>query len=268
MAVKPEYPKILTRKDWDKNKGLIAKYYGHTGIGDMMDDVQKQFDAVDWDKIDLTKRREKWTWGQDISIPNWEKIMKEAKDEITGKLADVSKALYELRDLALKIQKKFEDNSKIPSSSTKHVGKIATAADEFGVKLNKNSMSEGLVKMEKEFMDYVQKNFLDVWPTGLKKYMAKHTKVMEELRASPTVSKFDSACSGMLRDYTTALGNISKSHNKGFKVKNGPAAQKLFDALTPYANLQVKCKDNEEVKTHLDKMDKMCAAVKVFAGSL
>jgi hypothetical protein len=268
---KPEYPKILTSKEWDKKKGVFAKMHGPTGIGEKMDEVQKLYDEVAWDTLNLTKVRENWRWGGEppvISMDSWNKIMKEAKELVAGDLAKVSKALYELRDLANETQAKFKKSKTIPSSSAKYVGEVATAAEQLGVMLNKNSMSEPLKKMEEEFLAFVQKNFLDVWPTGLKKYLAKHTKVMEELREDPSPTKYNNACQGMLRDYTTALGNIAKSHDKGFKVKNGPTAQKLFEAITPYSNLQIKATDENEVKKHLDKMDKMCTAVEMFAKTL
>jgi hypothetical protein len=265
---KPEYPKILTRKDWDKNKGVIAKMHGETGIGEKMDEVQKLYDAVDWDKINMTGQRKGWTWGQDISVPKWDKVYSDAKAEVLGPLAQASKALYELRDLAQKTQEKFKKSKTIPSSSTKHVAEIATTADQLGVKLNKNSMSDVLKKMDEEFQDYVKKNFLDVFPAGTKKYVDKHANVMSNLRADPTVANFNIACSKMMRDFTTGLGNIAKCHNKGFKVKNGPAAQKLFEAITPYADLKVDCKNEEDVKSHLDRMDKLVSAVQVFVNSL
>jgi hypothetical protein len=72
----------------------------------------------------------------------------------------------------------------------------------------------------------------------------------------------------MARDYTTPLGNIAKVHDKGFKIKNGPAAQKLFDVLTPYANLQVNAKDAEDVKKHLVTLEKMLNAANAFASTI
>ena len=126
---KPEYPKILTKKDWDKNKGVIAKMHGETGIGAKMEAVQKLYDDVDWDAINMTGKRKNWTWGQDISQPNWDKVYNAAKAEVAGNLAKVSKALYELRDLAQEAQAKFKKSKTIPASSTKHVGEIATTAD-------------------------------------------------------------------------------------------------------------------------------------------
>jgi len=269
---KPEYPKILTRKDWDKNKGVFAKMHGKTGIGEKMDAVQKLFDAVDWDAINLTKLRAGWKWGGEgvtVSKPSWDKIFNAAKAEITGNLAKVCKELYDLRDLAKDVQAEFKKSKTIPSSSTKHVGEIATTADHLGVSLNKNSLSPILQKMEDEFLDDVQKNYTDHFIKGLKTSVAKHTKTLETVRADPTPANFSNiACAKMARDYTTNLGNIAKVHHKGFKIKNGPAAQKLFDILTPYGNLQVDAKDEADVKKHLVILEKMLNAANVFASSI
>jgi hypothetical protein len=262
---KPDYPKILTRKDWDKNKGVIAKMHGETGLGKKMDDVEKLFNAVDWDKINMFAHRMDW---RTVTAAAWDKVRDNSIKEVEGPLSKVSKALYELRDLARDVQADFKKSKTIPASSSKHVGEIAAEADAFGVKLNKNSMSSVLSKMYDEYLEHVQKNFLDVFPAGLKKVLGKHANTLAEVRANPTVQDFTNiACGGMARDFTTGLGNIAKAHDKGFKIKNGPAAQKLFDALTPYANLQVH-PDENEVPAHLDKLEKIFTAVKAFANAL
>jgi hypothetical protein len=262
---KPDYPKILTSKDWDKKKGVIAKMHGETGLGKKMDEVERLFNAVDWNKINMYAHRMDW---KTVTKAKWDKVLNDAVKEVTGPLPKVSKGLYELRDLARSAQATFKKSKTIPSSSTKHVGDIAAEADRFGVKLNKNSMSHVLTAMYDEYLAHVQKNFVEVFPAGLKKVLVKHANTLAKVRQDPTRSNFENeACGGMARDFTTGLGNIAKSHDKGFSVKNGPAAQKLFDALTPYANLQVHPKD-DQVEAELDKLEKLHGAVKVFASGL
>ncbi|MGH7042784.1 MAG: hypothetical protein ACREFY_11705 [Acetobacteraceae bacterium] len=48
---RPDYPKILTKANWDKKKSLLAKAAGETGVGAAMDTAQAAYDAVDWDKL-------------------------------------------------------------------------------------------------------------------------------------------------------------------------------------------------------------------------
>jgi hypothetical protein len=262
---KPDYPKILTRKEWDKNKGALAKLHGETGLGKKMDEVERLYNGADWNKINMFEHR--MTWGV-VTRAAWDKVLDEAKKEVAGPLAAVSKGLYELRDLAKQVQADFKKSKTIPASSTKYVADIATQADALGVKLNKNSMSDPLRKMYDEYLAFVQTKFVDVFPAGLKKVVDKHANTITQLRKNPTASNFASlGCAGMARDFTTGLGNIAKTQEKGFAVKNGPAAQKLFDMLTPYANLQVHPTD-AEVPAHVDKLEKMSAAVKAFAASL
>lgn len=40
----------------------------------------------------------------------------------------------------------------------------------------------------------------------------------------------------------------------------------FHEAPSPYANLRIDAKDEEDVKSRLDNMDKMCAAVAMFAS--
>jgi hypothetical protein len=263
---RPDYPTILTKKDWDKKKGVIAKMHGETGIGDMMLACVGAFNDVDWDKLNLFKQRMDW---KTVTVKAWEAKVKDAASEMNGKLDKLVKKLYELRDLAKDVQAKFKKSKTIPKASADHVGDIATEADQLGVSLNKNSVGTLIQKMDEEYLEHCKTNFVDIFPAGLKKYIQVHANTIEEVRKSPTLNNFETkACGKLCRDMTTGLGNIAKSHDKGFKVKNGPAAQQLFDLMTPYANLKVKPKSEEEVPGHLDKIEKMFEAVKKFAAGL
>lgn len=50
-----DFPEILTNRHWQKNKGLLAKAAGETGVGSQMDKVQVAFKAVDWKKFDARR---------------------------------------------------------------------------------------------------------------------------------------------------------------------------------------------------------------------
>src|SRR5262245_6273778 len=54
MAI-PKIPVILTEADWKKNKGLLAKGVGETGVGAAMGQLKTAYEAVDWDKFDVKK---------------------------------------------------------------------------------------------------------------------------------------------------------------------------------------------------------------------
>src|SRR5262245_18978701 len=54
MAIR-KIPVILTEADWKKNKGLLAKGVGETGVGAAMGQLKTAYEAVDWDKFDVKK---------------------------------------------------------------------------------------------------------------------------------------------------------------------------------------------------------------------
>ena len=54
MAFKrPDYPAILTKTNWDKNKGVVAKMAGATGVGDALSKLEAAYKAVDWKKFEI-----------------------------------------------------------------------------------------------------------------------------------------------------------------------------------------------------------------------
>ena len=95
-----------------------------------MQECVDAFNNVDWDKLDVSKLRMDW---KTVTVQKWNDICDEAAKEMNGNLTKASKLLYEMRDLARDVQAEFKKSKTIPKSSEKHVGEIATTADQFGV---------------------------------------------------------------------------------------------------------------------------------------
>ena len=75
--------------------------------------------------------------------------------------------------------------------------------------------------MKDEYLKHCKEKFVDIFPAGLKKYILQHEGTIDAVRQQPTVANFTNmTCSGFVHDMTTGLGNIAKSHDKGFVVKN------------------------------------------------
>jgi hypothetical protein len=122
------YPDILTKKDWDKNKGAFAKLAGKTGMGEQMEKLEKAWKSVKADNIDP----DKVLYGAKGQDPD--KVLALAKGEHAKCLA-AQKEAYALRDLAKKTAEAFKKNKLIPKKSTEHVEAIQKTADHFGVAL-------------------------------------------------------------------------------------------------------------------------------------
>lgn len=262
----PEIPKILTKNNWDKKKGVIAKMHGRTGIGEQMVAFVTAFGKVDWDALNLFKLRMDW---KTVTVAEWEKRTKAAKDEMNGSLDKVCDELRDLADLARKVQVDFKKSKTIPSGDAKHVGNIADEADAFADSLEADTVEDIIDKMHDEFYEHIQTMLLDDFVKGLKLGVKKHENTLATARNTPTQTTLENACGNeMCRDLTTGLGNIAKAHDKGFNMKNGAAAQTLYDKLAPYANMEVQATDREEVLKHIDKIAKYFEAVKKFAAGL
>jgi hypothetical protein len=257
---KPDIPEILTRRDWDKKKGVIAKMAGPTGIGAQCDKVAAAYKAVKWEKFDLPGRRATVlkNWRDDtFTRENWNKLLNEAGAEVQGNLAKLSQELYKLRDLCLKAAADFKKSRTIPSSSAQHVEKMAKAADMLGVRLNKNSMGGLLKSMNEEFLAEVKLKFIDpMWP-GIRKYATQHSNLMAELRRNPNARALNENGRTACRDIQTGLGNIAKLGERGFGPKN-PEAQRLFTQLSVWGNAPSHLvDDNASAQVVLAELDKI-----------
>lgn len=270
---KPDLPVILTRKDWDKKKGMIAKMAGPTGVGAECDKVLAAYKAVKWDRLDLPTRRTAvmQNWRDDsFTKANWDKLLKDAADEVTGNLAKLSVTLYKLRDTCQKAAADFKKSRTIPSSAAAHALQMAKTADTMGVALNKNSMGGTLKKMNDEFVVDVRARFIDpMWP-GIRKYAQQHTNLMTELRRDGTPNKLNGDGRTGVRDMTTGLGNIARIGERGFGARNDDA-KRLFTQLSGWANTQGGLVESdasqEQVLAEIDKIEPVFTEALKFVAS-
>jgi len=126
---KPVIPEILTDKNWQKNKGLIAKSQGETGISVLMRKLATDYVRVNWKLFSPA-----------TSIPAAERdlyrmreTMKEAEQAKTGPCDKVAKSAIALSQAAAKLAHEWEKSKLIPASSRKHAKNVADAAADFAV---------------------------------------------------------------------------------------------------------------------------------------
>lgn len=94
---RPALPVELTKKNWDKKKGKIAKMAGKTGMGDAFSKVEKAYKSVDWDKLEMISNKPR-----PFDLKKWDKMRDDAAGEMKGNLAKLRTQCYALRDLAKK----------------------------------------------------------------------------------------------------------------------------------------------------------------------
>ncbi len=142
------YPEILTNKNWQKMKGLMAKVAGETGVGKAMDAVQAGWGEVTWQKFDVDKVwRGAGLWMR--SLIDFELAFNEAKKEFP-KVEKVRKALFDLEKVAEKTAAEWAKNKLIPKSATEHAKKVAAEA---------SRLATALKSLDRNFIDAKKKHF-------------------------------------------------------------------------------------------------------------
>lgn len=269
----PTIPPILTKKDWDKKKGLVAKAAGKTGIGDECALLAGAWQKVKWDVLDLPERRRVVlkNWRDDsFTKDNWNRLLKVAVAEVNGNVTRLATRAQVLRDKCQDVAADFKKSKTIPASSAAHVAAMAREAEAYRVRVSSPAMNDWLRTANQEFLEHVNQVFVDpLWP-ALRKYAADHSNLIAQLRADPTPSKLNNEGMTGARDLATGVGNLAKVGERGFG-KGAAGAAKLHEALTPWANttgtLVSSTASREEVLALVDEMEPVIVAALKFARS-
>ncbi|MFO0903844.1 MAG: hypothetical protein U0939_12640 [Pirellulales bacterium] len=119
-----DLPVALTKSHWDKNKGLGNKLSTpDTGIGELLKNLKKAFDAVSWDVLDKKKAFKE----ADRDATAFEKSYLAAKKEAskTEKVADL---LKEIAATANRFKAKIKHCSEVASEAEKFRGEVLNHA--------------------------------------------------------------------------------------------------------------------------------------------
>lgn len=121
MAAKPELPKLLTNAGWQKEKGLLGKIQGETGIGAELTKLEGLYKAVDWNKLVM---------GEMFASPEKaEQWWQAAKEEGTKHFPAMMEQCRQIKTKAELTAKMFDEkNSKTAGAAARKVG---AAADGF-----------------------------------------------------------------------------------------------------------------------------------------
>jgi hypothetical protein len=278
IKIQQAYPPILTAKNWDKAKGVIAKVSaGKTGIGEACTKLQAAYQKVHWADFDLPEVTEKTlgTWGGDNSgnftHANWTKLLNAILAKADSQFAPVVTQAFALRDLCQKTAKEFQKSKTIPSSATRHVLEMAKVADQFGVALNKNTIRGKLDQANKTFLQSISTmyNGRAPWLAAV----AKNKNLVDQLRDlndkdQLTASEFNSRVYGGCRPLTQNLGNHLKAADRGF-IKADPKVRAVYADLARYGGNQAFLKgqpskqDITRAILELDRVFQQAVALKL-----
>lgn len=122
MAI-PKYPAVLTEANWNKNKGLLAKVAGETGVGAQMKVVKARFDDVKWEMFDVRTALKGGATADEATL-----ALSAAKGAYEKRVKPLIVEIDKLARKAEDAEKKFKAAKTIPKSSTEHAAKVKTAA--------------------------------------------------------------------------------------------------------------------------------------------
>ena len=184
----PEYPKILTNKEWQKEKGIIAKLVGKTGVGEQMDKVANKFNAVEWAKFyaKLVCAKEKGV----VATVHVDEKLQQAKDEYRKSVEPLRQELAKLKDVAKKAAELFKKKTAVPKSSTKYAEEVAKAAEQFSAAVKDNGVY--FTTVEKEFLE--ERSRIErleiIAAKAIRSEIANIRMYAKEVETNPTVEKY------------------------------------------------------------------------------
>jgi len=244
----PAYPAVLTKANWDKNKGVVAKMAGATGVGDALSKLETAYKAVDWKKFQIAANKP-----NPFSLPKLEAMKKAAIAEMTGNAAKLRVAAFAARDAAKKAAGDLKKNP-----LTKNAGvicdQIEKAADFMGVGANSNSLG-GYIQKDvdeaKASFDFTVKSIKTNIPTRV-----AALKTAIKAAGNPTNPKLWKAAAMMTkcRDLNQLIGNVPKLTEMGYDLgMDTSKAKAFFEDMKVYASKDCPFEENkpEEAKKAL-----------------
>ncbi len=256
----PPYPAELTRRNWDKNKGILAKMAGFTGMGDALGKLEALYGKVDWRPFDLEKVFPRGS--KEFTLDKLEAAVKEAVKAVqSGDCAKLRTEAYSVRDLALKTEKDFKANKLIPKSSTALCATIGQAADHLGVAVNPNSMVVRIQASAK-----LVRSPYDLFVENVEKNYAKHVSALEKafvpVVGEPTCEKWkDAKIMALARNLNQQVGNVENVVSKGYDIgMNIGECNQFFADMSLYARVDCPFKEDApeaERKEHVREMLKL-----------
>jgi len=257
---KPDYPGELTRKNWDKNKGLLAKMAGFTGMGDALAKLEALYKKIDWTPFDLEVQFPRGD--KNFTLSKLEVAVTEAVKEVkNGDCAKLRTEAFSVRDLGEKTEKDYKANKLIPKSTTALCASIGKAADMLGVAVNANSMVNRIQESAKQ----VRAPY-DVTAAAIQKNYHAHLSALERaftpIVKEPTYQMWDDGhIMTLARNLNQQIGNVENLVQKGYDIgMDAAACGKFFKDMNLYARQGVPFKmdaPEPERKEHVKEMLKL-----------
>ena len=258
---RPDYPAVLTKTNWDRNKGVIAKMAGATGVGDAPAKLESAYKPVDWKKFEIAANKP-----NPFSLPKLEAMKKAAIAEMNGNAAKLRAAAFAARDAAKKASGELKKNP-LTKSAGAICDQIEKAADFMGVGANGNSLGGDIQKDVDE-----AKNAFDTTAKAIKtKIPSTVSALVKAIKAAgdpPTPKSWkDAAMMTKCRDLNQLIGNVPKLTEMGYDLgMDTGKAKSFFEDMRIYASKECPFEENKpaDAKKALAAVSSLAQRASVF----
>lgn len=202
-----KYPKTLTKKDWLKKKGAVAKMAGKTGVGSAMDDLEKSYKKVNWNIFDPGKalpmdRKAQTKEGLVMVVKN---AKAEYKNSISAAVAPNLKAL---KKTVTEARDKFKKSKTIPKKAADHADAVLAEIQKMEDEIDEKTLVAELKKnVDQKLKDFaVYDKMMKGMKTKLKTYVVALARDAKSVR---TVDEFKESWSENIRGVGTTLPQLA-----------------------------------------------------------
>jgi hypothetical protein len=205
MSSVPTYPQILTNRDWQRHKGVLAKFFKRaTGVGDLLDKLDREWQRVDWQIFDPT-------------LPGTRQLPRTSRElDERRRLANASRGVVQrIHDKADQLGKELRQlvteqgwarSHLIPRSTRDHVERDMVRAAE--------TLAVGLKSMNEAPFDVLQKK-IDEEAAALKPLLEEAaTDLAQRQGMLPLVREWHSAMQAFDRKMDEYVGWVTRYHGE------------------------------------------------------
>jgi len=149
-VLKPVYPAILTRADWDKNKGTIGKAPNELGIGPAVDAAQKALNNIDWEFLAEINAAKLEAMIGDVDGTVFFGMSERVRQQ-RGFIRAACDSQLALADACARVVVQYGRAVTFPKAAIEHVGRMKTAAVDFARTLAQENGQAEFVLTRKAF---------------------------------------------------------------------------------------------------------------------
>lgn len=246
------YPAILTKKDWNKKKGTIAKMAGKTGTGPLMDECETEYGKLD--PLQFTPDK----YGVRLSsndLGSLQAAQKSAKDDWGKAVGKLGKKLHALAKKLKEVETEWKASKVIPKKAAEHAAAVQQAANSFAA--NVEASGRTVFGPQFEQMQMMMEASIQKAVNDIKTQISTLEKGMAKVSSGEkTVSEWRLHCKQQARSVFNSVYAL-----EDLRAKHGKTWEPIADPDKFESNIK-KETESEDMEKMINKVKKAIASLK------